>query len=90
MTEERVGSSEAGADEIGGRDAAHILGLPYPGSFNRLRRRLQQVSVISPGERVPRVPPLGGVKYPGTEWIYSRSACERFVAKYRDGRRTAE
>lgn len=75
------------ADEIGGRAAAGILRVPYPGTFNRLRKRLQQMSVVGLGEKIARVPELGGVKYPGTEWTYSRSACERFVAKYRDGRR---
>lgn len=81
--------STAETDEIGGRSAAEILHVPYPGSFNRLRKRLQQISVTKVGEKIARVPELGGVKYPGTEWIYSRSACLSFVARYRDGRRAS-
>jgi hypothetical protein len=74
-------------DKIGGRDAADIIGCGYPGSFNRLRRNLQRAVNIGAGEKVFRLPELGGVKYPGMEWAYSRAACEAFVRKFRDGLR---
>ena len=83
-------SPSSTTDEIGGREAAEILRVPYPGTFNRLRRRLQRISAVGAGEKIARVPELGGFKYPGCEWIYSRRACVGFVAKYRDGRRTSQ
>lgn len=41
------------SDRIDGRSAAKLLGLPYPGSFNRTRRRLQRVYDPDTGDLRP-------------------------------------
>ncbi len=41
------------SDRIDGRSAAELLDLPYPGTFNRVRRRLQRVYDPDTGELQP-------------------------------------
>ncbi len=105
-------------DRCTGREAARIVGYPWPGPFNRARRALERIRVrrsdttviepypspdffqalagqwgCSPTEAEQRwrrsqilvVPEWGGVCMPGTDWTYSRSASERWVARLAAG-----
>ena len=69
-------------DAIPGRESAHILNLPWPGTFNRVRRRIQISEMLSGGEKMWKVPAWGGIKLPGRDWAYSRAACTMFAEKH--------
>jgi len=75
--------------------AAAVLGLAYPGTFNRIRRRLQRIYDRGTGTLLPFpnglarraerelahehilvVPEWGAVSWFGSDWTYSRQACE--------------
>jgi hypothetical protein len=72
-------STEQPNDTVFGREAAKILDLPWPGTFNRVRRRLQIAQMLPGGERMWKVPTWGGRKLPGADWTYSREACATFA-----------
>ena len=76
-------SPEISNDTIAGREAAKLLDLPWPGTFNRVRRRLQIAQMLPGGERMWRVPTWGGRKLPGADWTYSREACATFALSCR-------
>ena len=92
------GPAEA-TDRLTPPEAAAVLRLPYPGGFNRVRRRLQKIydratSGLEPGprgltraqerafarEHILVVPEWGGVSWFGSDWTYSRQACEAWGA----------
>lgn len=69
------------SDSITGREAAQILNLSYPGQFNNARRRLQRALTVRGTHAVIWVVDVwGGVKYPGSEWRYSRRKCSAAAA----------
>lgn len=75
----------------GSRQAAALVGLPYPTTFNRVRRQREHI-VMEDGSlvlsstlgaaadkfrrtRTLVVPEWGGVRNPGTEWTYDEQVC---------------
>lgn len=75
----------------GSRLAAALVGLPYPTTFNRVRRQREHI-VMEDGALVLSstlgaaadqfhrtrplvVPEWGGIRYPGTEWTYDEQLC---------------
>jgi len=96
MTTQRATSE---ADWLTPPQAAATVGLPYPGTFNRVRRRLQKIydretETLKPfpsgltraeerdiaREHILVVPEWGGVSWFGSDWTYSRQACESWGA----------
>ena len=75
----------APVDQISGREAAEEVHLAWPGSFNRVRRRMQIAKYIPGGEKIWTVPLWGGLKLPGCDWTYSRAECRRFVVAFGGG-----
>jgi len=86
-------------DRLTPPEAAVVLRLPYPGTFNRVRRRLQKIYdratsglALPPSgltraqerafsrEHILVVPEWGGVSWFGSDWTYSRQACEAWGA----------
>jgi hypothetical protein len=75
----------------GSRRAAELVGLPYPTTFNRVRKHLEQVvmedgtlvlcsSLGAAADQFRRtrrlvVPEWGGVRNSGTEWTYDEQLC---------------
>jgi hypothetical protein len=75
----------------GSRRAAILVGLPYPTTFNRVRKQREN-AVMPDGTLVPCttlgsaadqfrrthtlvVPEWGGIRDPGTEWTYDEDLC---------------
>ena len=75
----------------GSRQAAALVGLPYPTTFNRVRRQREHI-VMEDGSlvlsstlgaaadkfrrtRTLVVPEWGGVRNSGTEWTYDEQLC---------------
>ena len=92
-------SASGSADRLTPSRAAAVVGLPYPGTFNRVRRRLQKIYDRKTGslnpfpagltraaertharEHILVVPEWGGVSWFGSDWTYSRQACESWGA----------
>lgn len=75
----------------GSRRAATLVGLPYPTTFNRVRKLREHLvmedgtlvlcsSLGAAAESLRRtrtlvVPEWGGVREPGTEWTYDEQFC---------------
>jgi hypothetical protein len=74
--------AEQMGDTISGREAAKLLDLPWPSTFNRVRRRLQIAQMLPGGERMWKVPSWGGRKLPGADWTYSADACAKFAISH--------